>query len=353
VFLFDGTNSDATRPDGAEPTNVFRLNSLIAESVRQDRKVVPQITFYLPGIGTKFTAEGMFGRIKEWILGQSVDSQVMRAYVNLVSNYRSGDQIVLVGFSRGAIAARLFARLIIDFGIIRSQSIKLCESQLEEFFFSANRPYREYMDRVSQRRTELQESIHADGKVKFLGLFDCVYGLGDEFKGFLKEVDDRVSEGIEKYVHLMSLHDARQEFILSRLIARAEVGREIWVPGVHSDIGGGYSSNFIANVCLLTMAEEMRVKARIGLDATVVQRIKEQLQASARIEVNSEPFIAHRSDRSEQLSEGDLLHYLHKYLLKKQIVWKGTDETYRDDLNAKRLKLKVDRFSSSLLSFLV
>jgi uncharacterized protein (DUF2235 family) len=347
LFLFDGTDSDPTIAAGAEPTNVFRLNSLVAETGRKDRKIVSQVTFYLPGIGTKFYVESYFNRIRQLIFGLGVDSQVMRAYINLVSNYRENDSLVVIGFSRGAIAARLFARLVADFGILRAKNIKLFEEQLDLFGSAILENYNGYIERVGSYRERMSGVLHPPTTVQFLGLFDCVYGPYDvDYSNFLTEIDDSASGGVRRFLHLMSLHDVRKHFLLSRLKSPNGNGREVWMPGVHSDVGGGYLSDFIANVSLLTMAEAMHDQVGVALDVEEVENLKRRINAPSSISINRETLVGAKKDRNDMISSGDLIHSLHKYLVQKQVTWKGTAETYQDKFKG---RLKTDRQSAKVM----
>jgi len=129
IFLFDGTANDASED---RFSNVYAINQLIADrkTLRSGSsvRVKTQITFYLPGVGTKFTVRkgaSLFIRAirtgEQYIFGDGVEQLILRAYVNLSPNYHPGDEIVIIGFSRGAAAARIFSRLVSDFGILSSR----------------------------------------------------------------------------------------------------------------------------------------------------------------------------------------------------------------------------------------
>lgn len=347
IFLFDGTDNDPTVAAGSEPTNVFRLNSLVAEIGRRERKIVSQVTFYLPGIGTKFYVESYFNRIRQLLFGVGVDSQVMRAYLNLISNYREGDSLAVIGFSRGAVAARLFARLVVDFGVLKARHIKLYEEQLDCFGSAILESFNGYMARCEEFRERMSGVLHAQCKIDFLGMFDCVYGPYDgEYQNFLSEIDDSLSGGVRRYLHLMSLHDVRKHFLLSRLKSSTGAGKEIWMPGVHSDVGGGYQSDFISNVSLLTMADAMSSGAGIHLDTDELSSLKKRIQSPSSIAINKETLVGPKNDRTKLISDGDFIHPLHDFLIKQEVVWKGTAEVYVDKLKG---ILKLDRWASKLM----
>ncbi|WP_408913036.1 phospholipase effector Tle1 domain-containing protein [Bradyrhizobium arachidis] len=86
----DGTTNDATCDIFS---NVYAINQLVAESKRhRDEAQKTQVTFYLPGVGTKFTVKRVvnkkswFGRtdtVRQQIFGDDIEQLILRAYVNL------------------------------------------------------------------------------------------------------------------------------------------------------------------------------------------------------------------------------------------------------------------------------
>jgi uncharacterized protein (DUF2235 family) len=358
-----GTANDATVDTFS---NVYAINQIISDHrrVRMGKtgrfKHRTQITFYLPGIGTKFTVRrpsggilswfGRTDRVRQQIFGDDLEQIVLRAYVDLCANYRPGDNIVLIGFSRGAVAARIFSRLVSDFGILTSETLLYLDRMWNEFMdISEISDDVGYRGGIATLQTELQkqagkEILHVpkDKPISFLGLFDTVVGPADNFlsKNFgLRDLHP--ASGVKHAVHLMSMHDARQDFGLVRLQRGPiipETLREIWVPGVHSDVGGGYQDDMISNVALLTMCEMLETYAEVAIDQSAheetANRVRAQIKLN-RIVVNPEPQVRMRKSRSEMIKTGDEVHPLHWFLINKKIYWKHTSimELYKDRLN--------------------
>ena len=132
------------------------------------------------------------------------------------------------GFSRGAAAARnfIYEALNDDQGCKRSHSLKT---------------------RLKHVMLEAQEV-----KVKFAGLFDTVSTYGSRVVGKVKiavgsadNVEELSLDAIaqaEKVLHLTAADEHRFHFSLTDIQSAINkgVGREYCLPGVHSDIGGGY-----------------------------------------------------------------------------------------------------------------
>lgn len=132
------------------------------------------------------------------------------------------------GFSRGAAAARNFIHEALndDKGAKRTHSLKT---------------------RLRHEMLEAQEV-----KTKFAGLFDTVSTYGPGIIGAVKVVVgsadnveqlnlDAVAQA-EKVVHLTAADEHRFHFSLTNIQSAIDrgVGFEYCLPGVHSDIGGGY-----------------------------------------------------------------------------------------------------------------
>ncbi|KAL8354700.1 hypothetical protein RB601_004214 [Gaeumannomyces tritici] len=111
VICCDGTWNNSN--DGKDPsTNVSRLASAVAHKCCSG---MPQVVYYHPGAGTEASALAHF---LGGFLGQGVVQDVAETYRFVCDNYNPGDEIVLVGFSRGAFTARSVADMICNLGFL-------------------------------------------------------------------------------------------------------------------------------------------------------------------------------------------------------------------------------------------
>lgn len=346
-FLFDGTGNDPTEADCRKPTNIFLMNSLISDTRREGNRFFSQVTFYFPGVGTKFysTLQSVTEVILDKLFAHSIDDIIMRAYLNLVSNFRKGDEIVVLGFSRGAVVARVFSRLICDFGVLSTQYIQKFAQQIKAFNNALTENFEKYMQHARSFRennTEFMEKI--DNKVKFLGLFDCVHGPADKkYINFLRNIDRQQSDKIAHYVHLMSLHDVRSHFILSRLMPLTNTAREVWQPGVHSDVGGGYEQDLISRISLLTMVDYLNKFANVSVIRPAYQQLCQSIShdiAFNRVKINLEDkiesFLKYRSEYF--YGESERFHHFHKYLVGRPVDWKDEGAAIYENRYLKRIK---------------
>ncbi|MCA1379833.1 DUF2235 domain-containing protein [Bradyrhizobium sp. BRP23] len=247
IFLMDGTANDATEIISETETcsNVYAINQLIADHKQEGNEISTQVTFYLPGVGTKFTvsAASIFSEIllrkTQYIFGDNLDQLVLRAYVNLVANYRVGDEIILIGFSRGAAAARIFSRLISDFGILKSGFLTHLDRMWRDFIaVSEKEDDTQYYRAIEDLKKNLAEQCESDQvfheapKIKFMGLFDTVTGPFDRDIGeHLIARDQKPASNVSSIVHLLSMHENRAEFPPRRFAFNGTCElREIWLP---------------------------------------------------------------------------------------------------------------------------
>ncbi|KAK3062775.1 hypothetical protein LTS18_003373, partial [Coniosporium uncinatum] len=99
------------------PSNVTRIARAILPENDQKQ---PQIVYYQAGLGTGFsTVVRMLGGD----FGQGMSENIREAYSFLVTNYLDGDEIFLLGFSRGAYTARSVGGMISSIGLLTKDAM--------------------------------------------------------------------------------------------------------------------------------------------------------------------------------------------------------------------------------------
>jgi hypothetical protein len=226
-----------------------------------------------------------------------------------------------------------------DFGILTAKNLLHLDSLWNDFVEISNlEPDPEYHEKRQKLKDELkstagQDAFHSvpDWPIKFLGCFDTVMGGADQIWGVnVKFRDQFPATGVQHVVHPMSMHDARKDFELKRFhLPRTwnhqHAFREIWLPGVHSDVGGGYAENFISNIALLTMARLLEKHGGVALQKETITEVEHAIKVKARagqIHVNREPSVRARQRRIDLIEAMDEIPPLHHYLLDKNIYFK-------------------------------
>lgn len=88
----------------------------ICRAIRQESNDgVPQVIYYQAGVGTE---ESWWDHIYGGGTGAGLSENIREAYSFLAMNYLPGDQIFLLGFSRGAFTARSIGAMISCVGLL-------------------------------------------------------------------------------------------------------------------------------------------------------------------------------------------------------------------------------------------
>ncbi|NYA45168.1 DUF2235 domain-containing protein [Serratia fonticola] len=214
-------------------TNVHWLNTLY------NQKITPsegngQHAIYIEGIGTESgegdsaygmgTGRGNTGVVRKTDKAVAALAAAVEGYLTKYPDARACVikelQFDIFGFSRGAATARHFANRVFSQD---SAIIAAIKSGLGEIEFTGT----------------------SGGKTRFLGIFDTVAAIGTPVNGFnphsadTGEVNIVLRPGVaEKVFHITAQHECRFNFALNSV---KPAWPELALPGVHSDIGGGYN----------------------------------------------------------------------------------------------------------------
>ncbi|CAE6496780.1 unnamed protein product [Rhizoctonia solani] len=210
-----------------------------------------QIVYYQSGVGVgdDFQGNADFGDNYEKLRGTATGGKIRDAYNFIAQNYTQGDRIYLFGFSRGAYTARKVAGLICTLGLLNRR-------EMGRFFH-----YWSALDR-NDPKVEIIPGQHAT--IDFLGVWDTVGSVYEDLVtpklkiNALTLVDSDLPEGVKVARHALSYHENRTEFLptpFANYNPKRDV-KQVWFPGVHSDVGGSYNEHLIADIALCWMAGE-------------------------------------------------------------------------------------------------
>lgn len=262
IVCCDGTWNAPDNSDGgvAAPTNVRQMfNFLPSEPGEQE-------TRYQSGVGTG----GFIDRAVGGILGYGLSEDIRDCYQWLADKYKTGDQIILLGFSRGAYTARSLAGMITKYGLVDFTYVKD-----EDRDNVVKQVYREGY-RQQESRSYLEVHHHLEfypnsDQVLFLGVWDTVGALGIPNDKALLDLFDNpknyefhnvcLSPKVQCARHAVAIDEERGSFCptLWETDQHPDV-KQIWFPGVHSDVGGGYREKGLSDGALQWMIEELKHK---------------------------------------------------------------------------------------------
>ena len=257
VVCCDGTWN---KPDNESITNVEK----IARTVQSDPAATGgtyQLVYYVSGVGAgSYAADRMLGGA----FGFGLFHNVIACYRFLAQNYEPGDQIFIVGFSRGAYTARSVAGMVARVGLLTKLS--LVEERLPEavhMYQRTDMPEGAFGASVEEFK---HDHCHP-ATVHFLGVFDTVGALG--VPGFMRHAprfhDVQLSDRVLRARQALAVDETRLKFAPSFWEAPPESVdapteddrvKQVWFEGAHSDIGGGYHDTGLSDTTLLWMARE-------------------------------------------------------------------------------------------------
>ncbi|MFK0088559.1 DUF2235 domain-containing protein [Pseudomonas sp. NPDC090755] len=282
VICCDGTWNTPDQLDQGvpAPTNVVRLHNAVAPT---DAQGVAQDNYYHPGVGTAGT---WWDKAIGGGTGAGLDDNIKSAYQRLCYSYQPGDDIYLFGFSRGAYTVRSLCGFMHSCGLLKIADLKPAEVW---------RRIDQLLKRGYRRKTETRADWDAAGwafhnaggtsiPVRFIGVWDTVGALGiPDDMALLNLLDDRnrytfhdttLNKAVKTARHALAMDERRASFqptLWTNVPARQDV-KQLWFPGVHSDVGGGYRENGLADGALRWMIDEA---AKCGLQFnTAIKQVR-------------------------------------------------------------------------------
>jgi len=278
IVLVDGTWVSGSNMDANQRySNVYKLNLYIDHHNEDDEA---QVAFYIPGLGSRHTGRK---RLSAGIFAADLPLDVEQAYINICSNYleprdgSAGDNIYLFGFSRGAVIARLAASLISKFGLLHPSKIEYFDVLWQRFIGAS-----ELSDEGFE---EFRKRNCSDAEVEFVGVFDTVLGMFDgKDDGALRSVffrDRLLPARIKQACHILALDETRTIF---RPVLwngeKADQARleQIWMPGVHSDVGGGYENEALSKISLYTMLKRICASTKLSVDEEMLEDLANSIK---------------------------------------------------------------------------
>ena len=254
IICLDGTGNQY----GENLSNIVKLFRMI------ERTSGEQVAYYDPGVGTM--GDPMYKNpvarwINKWLglgFGRGLTKNLVEAYTYLMEHYESGDRIFLFGFSRGAYTTRALAAFIRQCGLFEKGSENLIPYALKLFLkkkkkdkdfrmlsgfrSTYGRQFRKVDDpKYPQRIPKTGENpYHWQLRIHFLGLFDTVKSYG-WVRNPVKLSDESKNPSVLHVRHALAIDERRIFFRqLHWISSPGQDCKEVWFPGVHSDVGGGY-----------------------------------------------------------------------------------------------------------------
>ncbi|KAL2356922.1 hypothetical protein BJ546DRAFT_837577 [Cryomyces antarcticus] len=299
------------KDEAAVPTNVTRITRAISQF---DKKSHPQVVYYQAGVGTGI---GLRAKLFGGGTGEGLSENIREAYGFLAHNYFDSqdasknvvrDSIFLIGFSRGSFTARSLGGLIASLGLLKKSKMQyfymifkdwenagnpdytptFLKERFEKNGFDPNiipaapksyTPREDIENYLRKYRAILTNALTQEVTIKAIGVWDTVGSLGipvspwvnkalsflhlpsvptymHEYKWYDTTIDDHVKNAF----HALGLDERRTPFspaVWSRPRGTRTNLKQVWFPGSHSNIGGGYADTAMSDITLAWMMDQL------------------------------------------------------------------------------------------------
>ncbi len=272
---------DGTWNEPGDNTNVWRTKLMLAQRSAND---VEQLSYYDEGVGTKW-----YNRIRGGAVAVGLSKNVREAYQWLMENYDEGDEVYVFGFSRGAYTARSLTGMIAKCGLLHPGAPMPVIQVFERYRRVSDATplwtleyQKNYLDTHPPFGLEDQWLLDYSTRIpiKFIGVWDTVGALGvpvGNIPGVSSKALDfhhtRLSKIFEHTYHALAIDEHRKPYrptLWSKFTPKEgeeddgqppaesqdEKIEQRWFIGAHSNIGGGYRNDPLAQVPLAWMQEK-------------------------------------------------------------------------------------------------
>lgn len=295
VLCFDGTWNAVVDPKTV--TNVVRLANLVTVSGKDK---VEQVTYYNSGVGSG----GLIDRLIGGGFGAGLKGNVKRGIAFLALNYEKEDEIYLFGFSRGAYTARAVGGVIGAAGI--PEDISHTEEHWQLYQKLAKLKYqagrygkgskgrKKYDDEAKAVLKDIKAISRYHGEeipIRCVGVWDTVgaYGIPAGLaNGIIPRVftywthgfrDTRIGKMVDLGLHAVAVDEMRKPFSptfwtlrTDRALEGTQAVEQVWFPGVHSNVGGGYDSTGLSDTALAWMLGRVQEMTPLRFNEDEVMR---------------------------------------------------------------------------------
>jgi glutathione S-transferase len=260
---------DGTWNDPVARTNVCRLFEMLPGDerlVEEDGPIRSHLVkrgdalaaFYLESIGNGGRTQGLLGGMQ----GIGLHDCMIDAYLLVSQVYERGDKIWLFGFSRGAWAARCLGGFI-----ARSGLIPAANADDDDAADEAEKVWLNYKEGRGMKRGGRFWGHNDETPIRMIAVWDTVGELGvPEFNGlhlvdrdelrYLKFTDRELSPRVEYGRQALAIDEERADFPPTLWEEREGI-KQVWFPGAHGDVGGGYDNHALADAALEWMVQEV------------------------------------------------------------------------------------------------
>ena len=244
--------------DKNEPTNVLKFVRAVSPL---DDNAIAQIIYYDEGVGTRWGVDRFLGGG----LGTGLSLNVQEAYRFIANNYRKGDHIFLLGFSRGAYTVRSLAGFIGAVGLLAKRYLAFAADAYELYRLPLEkRKSSTLWDDYKKLEVLPPERVPID----FIGVWDTVGALGAPTplvgrwtRPWVSFHNTQLGDHVHHAYHALAIDERRRPFqpdLWTGKGANTKTVVQAWFPGVHSNVGSSYKDTSLSSIALNWMMHRAR-----------------------------------------------------------------------------------------------
>jgi uncharacterized protein (DUF2235 family) len=269
---------------GQDTLDTIRLSHEQERVLRDAAGNTVQVAKYIHGVGD---SRNPLLRMLGGVFGMGVISRVVRGYTFISRSYEPGDEIHIIGFSRGAYTARALAGMIANVGLLDPSAYDPADKDeayrlgIAAFARSKNtslggtkrwtslaNTFIGFVQNIIASRLP-DNALRPNVPIKSVAVWDTVGSMGipkyagDERVDILRFTDNKLSAKVERGFHAMAIDELRRDFPVLPWEPRGGV-EQVWFVGAHSDVGGGYDTagSYLSDVALAWMMSKL---AKLGV----------------------------------------------------------------------------------------
>ncbi|KAL5313444.1 hypothetical protein ACEPPN_019177 [Leptodophora sp. 'Broadleaf-Isolate-01'] len=230
-----------------------------------------QIVYYQPGIGT---GTGRFSNNLDAMTGRGLSKGIRAAYSFISLNWSGPkDEIVLIGFSRGAFTVRCVAQFIQEVGLLTKSGLRhlpklfkiwrhLGPQDLMPETLSKNAVL--LANRCKELR-EWGELVKENVQIEVCAVWDTVRAV---LRRKYRTVCENMPENIKFGVQALALGEKRNLYKPMKWnkppAESSQRFSQCWFAGNHSDVGGGNKDMTLANIALAWVIGQLTNKIQFN-----------------------------------------------------------------------------------------
>jgi len=264
IICADGTWNapDQTDKRGVrKPSNVVKMARAVLPIASDGTS---QVVFYDQGVGTD---DSLTSKIIGGAFGKGLTKNILDCYRFIVHNYNPGDEIFLFGFSRGAFTMRSLAGLMGKCGLLTKSDAYYIPDAYAFYRMKNSDSGKQEKIRLfkSGEHSKYRDAPSRKVDIQFLGVWDTVGALGIP-KIFSQKTrkkftfhDVQLGPNIKYAFHALAIDEKRKPFRPTLWEIQNHPGQtveQVWFAGVHTNIGGGYDNDGLANCAFQWMLEK-------------------------------------------------------------------------------------------------